>query len=222
MLLLPFYDLCFYNGAFEIMKYTHIAAAILASAITTSVSASNWVSVNTDMVAYVSAGIGAQVTQQLIFPDVVKPSNAALPVGTTAAISSSVSVAVNPDGTVVYTGDSAPGGGAASQEEQNATGNNVLGQRTHSAGKIAIIGEPGYAISVQISPDTASGNIPLGMGFVAKFSANSTSSTSNFQLDSDGNLEVSFGGELTVDHDFALTPGLETSMTLVATINYRS
>lgn len=207
------------------MKYTRIATAMIASAMTTSVFASNWVSVQTPMTAYVAAGLTAEVTQELVFPDIVKPVNAAAAnSASTAAISASESVTVTPDGNVAYTGDSAPGGGAGSQESENAEGNTDLGVRSAQAGELQIVGEPGYAISVTITPDsTVSGNIPTGMAFNAVFDNNgTTSSTTDAQLDGTGNLTLGFGGKLSVDHNFGLTPGVETTIQLTALINYRS
>jgi len=125
------------------------------------IGASNWVSVQTPMTAYVAAGLTAEVTQQLVFPDIVKPVNAA-PTNTdsSAASSPSESVTVTPNGGVTYTGDSAPGGGAGSQKSENKTGNDTLGVRSAQAGTLEVTGEPGYAISVQILPDSTNANVP--------------------------------------------------------------
>lgn len=207
------------------MKYTRIATALIASAMSASAFASNWVSVQTPMTAYVAAGLTASVTQELVFPDIVKPVNSApANANSTAAQSASESVTVTPNGSVIYTGDSAPGGGASSQASENNTGNTTLGVRSAQAGKLSIEGEPGYAISVTITPDsTVSNNIPSGMGFMAVFdNLGTTNSTKDTQLGTDGTLLLEFGGELTVNDNFTLTPGLETTIQLTALINYRS
>ena len=204
------------------MKYTRIAAALIASAISTSAFASNWVSVQTPMTAYVAAGLTASVTQELIFPDIVKPVDSA-PVNTdsTAAESSAETVTVTPDGSVTYTGDSAPGGGAGSQVSENATGNTILMVRSAQAGILAITGERGYSISVSISEDSTQTATP-GMSFDAVFDNNgSPSTTTNAQIGADGTLNLGFGGALTVNSSFQLTPGQETTIQLTALINYR-
>lgn len=205
------------------MKLTQITTVVLASAMATSVYASNWVSVQTPMTAYVSTGLTAEVTQELVFPDVVKPVNSVpANANSTAAVAPSVTVSVLPNGNVVYTGDSAPGGGAGSQVSQNATGNSLLGQRTAENGVLEISGEPGYSISVQITPDSTTSTIPSGMIFDAKFTNDTNvSATSNQQLDTNGNLVLPFGGRLTVNDTFTVTPGQETTIQLTALINYR-
>jgi hypothetical protein len=213
-----------HHGALNRMKYTQIAAALAATAMTTSVFASNWVEVTTDMTAYVSTGLTANVTQELVFPDIVKPVSTA-PENGTAAVSSSETVTVTPDGNVTYTGDSAPGGGTDSKTAKsiNKTGNTDLGRREAKAGELSITGEPGYTIGVTISSTVSDGNVPTGMGFIAVFDNDgAASSSTETQLGPDGNLVLPFGGQLKVDHNFVLTPGEVTEIELTALINYRA
>lgn len=188
---------------------------LIASALAVFASASNadnTHSVTTTMSAYVSQGVTAAATTNLVFPDIVKP----------ATVAQSYTVAVSPNqGTVTYTGNAAPGGGAGGSNHQNATGNTELGQRDFQVGVIDVTGEPGYTFKLTIGPENLT-ELPQGLGYVALVDNGTSDSNTaaTIVLDAEGAASVKYGGTLTVDGSFTINSGEETEISLLATVDY--
>jgi len=191
-----------------------IAPALLLLA--SNVIADNTISVDAALEAYVSTGLSASNPTILKFPDIVKP----------AAGQGNYSVTVDPsNGSVVYTGASAPGLSKGGDNlSQNATGSSTLldRKRNYQIGVIEIAGEPGYSFSMTINvKDNEEG--PAGMSYSSLIDtgdATGTAGSANLQLDTTGNLNVKYGGTLTVGEQTPSTNGL-VNLTLNATISYR-
>ena len=203
-------------GNFRKQELQDMKKILMASALAVVASASNadnTHSVKTTMSAYVSQGVTAAATTNLIFPDIVKP----------AANEDSYTVVVSPSaGTVKYTGRAAPGGGVDGAAYQNETGSSTeVGQRDFQVGVIDVTGEPGYTFRLTIGPENLT-DLPIGLGYVSLIDNGETDSNTSaaLVLGGEGTASVKYGGTLTVDGSFIITTGAETEISLLATVDY--
>jgi hypothetical protein len=116
-----------------------VAAAVLAVA-STAIAEENSITADVGVTAYVAQGLGASVTQNLLFPHIVIPDE--------GNEDHSISVWCN-GATVKYSHPSAKPSGPAGESINNF---NVNGPTSDLNGAVTISGEPGYAVSISTYP----------------------------------------------------------------------
>lgn len=198
------------------MKNVKLALAMAAALTASSAAqATNEISTNTTVTAYIAAGLSLSATP-LNLGTLVAPTNSTGP--------SQVQVAC--DGDVTYSTNGAPGGGSSSDDTTNSgAGTNPQ----PSVGSIIIGGEPNYAVSVSAAPVTVTN--PDNVDFSVDVSLTSdctTNASGHYQLDGNGDLDLTLSGTLSVTQpsDPATSPdstvGGDTVTTNInITVSYR-
>lgn len=186
------------------MKFNKLAmAAAIVVGSTGIVNAQNTVSVDTDVLVYVAAGLSVEVTTQLKFSDIVVPAAGAANTGMSMDCAT---------GDLTYKTDaSTPNGLLAADGGANANANKQDAQR----GQIKITGESDYAITVS----AVTTNPIVGVSLVPKLGNGSSTTSINRSLNSNGVKLVSFCGEVDVTED--VQAGESLAVPVAITVSYR-
>ena len=197
------------------MKNVKLAMTMAAAmAVSAGAQATNEISTTTTVTAYIAAGLSVSATP-LNLGTLVAPTNGTGP----------SQVQISCAEIVTYSANGAPGGGTDSDDTSNSgSGTNPQ----PSVGSISIGGEENYAVAVSAVPVmlTSPGNAVFDVN-VAQTSDCTSDPSGHYQLDSEGNLELTLSGSLTVSQPTdpadpnANTGGENITTNINITVSYR-